>query len=95
MFSLGYAADAPWNDSHFKNERFNQLLIEARAELNDAKRAEMYFEMQQIMRDEGGTIVPWFRNFVYANRANVMHDELLSGNWALDGARGAERWWFA
>ena len=95
MFSLGYAADAPWNDSHFKNERFNKLLIEARAELNEAKRAEMYFEMQQIMRDEGGTIVPWFRNFVYANRANVMHDEFLSGNWALDGARGAERWWFA
>ena len=52
-------------------------------------------EQQQIMRDEGGTIIPWFRNFVYANRTNVMHDEKLSGNWALDGARGGERWWFA
>ena len=95
MFSLGYAANAPWNDTHFKHERFNQLLVEARAELKDAKRAELYFEMQQIMRDEGGTIVPWFRNFVYAHRTNVMHDEKLSGNWTLDGSRGAERWWFA
>jgi len=95
MFSLGYAADAPWNDSHFKHERFNKLLLEARAELNDAKRGEMYFEMQQIMRDEGGTIVPVFRNFVYARRSNVQHEANMSGNWALDGSRGAERWWFA
>ncbi len=51
--------------------------------------------MQQIMRDEGGTIIPFFRNYVYAHRTNVMHDEKLSGNWALDGSRGAERWWFA
>ncbi len=95
MFSLAYAADAAWNESHFKHERFNQILIEARAELNDAKRSEMYFEMQQIMRDEGGTIIPVFRNYVYARRTNVQHEEKMSGNWALDGARGGERWWFA
>ena len=94
MFSLGYAADAPWNDTHFKHERFNEILVEARAELDEAKRAEMYHEMQQIMRDEGGTIVPMFRNFVYAARTNVMHDDKLSGNWGLDGSRGTERWWF-
>jgi peptide/nickel transport system substrate-binding protein len=95
MFSLAYAADADWNESHFKDERFNKLLIAARAELNDAKRGEMYFEMQQIMRDEGGTIIPVFRNYVYARRANVHHEANMSGNWALDGSRAAERWWFA
>ncbi len=95
MFSLAYAAEAAWNETHFKHERFNKLLIEARAELDDNKRGELYFEMQQILRDEGGTIVPFFRNFVYAHRNNVMHDEKLSGNWALDGNRGTERWWFA
>ena len=95
MFSLAYAADADWNESHFKHERFNKLLIEARAELNDAKRGEMYFEMQQILRDEGGTIIPVFRNYVYARRTDVHHEEKMSGNWALDGARGGERWWFA
>ncbi|MEM7170390.1 MAG: ABC transporter substrate-binding protein [Pseudomonadota bacterium] len=93
MFSLAYAKGAAWNDTHFDNERFNQLLIEARAELDDTKRAEMYFEMQQILRDEGGTIIPFFRNYVYARRADIQHDEAVSGNWALDGARGAERWW--
>ncbi|MEM7225323.1 MAG: ABC transporter substrate-binding protein [Pseudomonadota bacterium] len=94
MFSLAYAADAAWNESHYKGKRFNELLIQARAELDDAKRRDMYFEMQQIMRDDGGTIIPFFRNYVYARRANVAHADKLSGNWALDGARGAERWWF-
>ncbi|MEM7225324.1 MAG: ABC transporter substrate-binding protein [Pseudomonadota bacterium] len=94
MFTLAYSAGADWNESHFQHERFNKLLLEARAELDDAKRGEMYYEMQQIMRDEGGTIIPFFRNYVFAHRANVMHDEKLSGNWALDGSRGGERWWF-
>ena len=95
MFSLAYAAEADWNESHYKGERFNQIMKEARAELDDAKRTEMYREMQQIMRDDGGTIVPFFRNRVYARRSNVMHGEKLTGNWSLDGARSMERWWFA
>ncbi len=94
MFTLAYSEGAAWNDTHFSHDRFNQLLVQARAELDDTKRGEMYFEMQEIMKDEGGVIIPFFRNFVYAHRANVMHDEKLSGNWALDGSRGAERWWF-
>ena len=95
MFSLAYADGAAWNDSHFKHERFNKLLLLARAELNDASRTEMYFEMQKIMSDEGSVIVPFFRNFVYARRSNVMHADKVSGNWSLDGSRGSERWWFA
>ncbi len=75
MFSLAYAEGAAWNESHFSHERFNKILIEARAELDDAKRGEMYFEMQKILRDEGGTIIPFFRNFLYAHRSNVMHDD--------------------
>ncbi len=95
MFSLAYAEGVPWNDTHFSHDRFNRLLVEARAELDNTKRSELYYEMQKIMRDEGGAIIPMFYNFVYAHRSNVMHDEKLSGNWALDGNRGTERWWFA
>jgi peptide/nickel transport system substrate-binding protein len=58
IFTVGYAANAPWNDAHWYNERFNKLLVEAKAELDDQKRASMYAEMQQICKDEGGTIVP-------------------------------------
>lgn len=95
IFTLGYAPGGQWNDSHFENERFGQLLVEARAELDDAKRAAMYAEMQRILHDEGSVVIPFFRNWIYARRANVAHEEQLSASWPLDGARGAERWWFA
>ncbi len=95
IFTLGYAAGADWNDSHFRDDRFNQLLISARAELDGKKRAEMYGEMQRIVHDTGSVIIPFFRNWIYARRANVAHDAQLTSSWPLDGARAAERWWFA
>jgi ABC-type transport system substrate-binding protein len=48
-FSL-HAADSPWNDTFWKHERFNMLLKEARAELNDAKRRELYVECKRILK---------------------------------------------
>lgn len=95
MFSLAYKEGAAWNESRWVNERFNQLLAEARTELDDAKRTEMYAEMQLLVRDDGGTIVPFFRNRVMGLRDNVMHPENVASNWELDGARGYQRWWFS
>ena len=95
MFSLAYKDDAAWNESHWKNEKFNKILRAAKAELNQKKRTEMYREMQLLCRDDGGTVVPFFRNRVYARRSNVMHGPDLAGNWELDGARSYQRWWFA
>jgi peptide/nickel transport system substrate-binding protein len=95
IFTLGYAPGADWNDSHFRNDRFSSLLVAARRELDQKKRAEMYGEMQQIVHDDGSVIIPFFRNWIYARRANVMHGTKLTSSWPLDGARGGERWWFA
>ncbi len=95
IFTLGYAPGAAWNDSHFKHERFAALLVEARAELDDSKRAAMYSEMQRILYDEGSVIIPFFRNWIYARRSGIAHDAALTSSWPLDGARGAERWWTA
>jgi len=95
MFSAAYAADADWNDTNWKHVRFNELLVLARAELNEEKRREMYVEMQLLVRDEGGVLVPMFANHVHALNDKVQHDEEIAGNWQLDGNRCAERWWFA
>lgn len=95
MFTLAYKDDAAWNEAHWKHPRFNELLLQAKAELNDTLRAEMYREMCQISRDEGGTIIPIFVNFVCARRGNVMHGESVAASWENDGGRAAHRWWFA
>jgi peptide/nickel transport system substrate-binding protein len=93
MFSVAYASGAPWNDAHWDNEKFNQLLIEARAELDTKKRAQQYFEMQQICRDEGGTIIPMFAQIVEGLSDKIGHGT-ISGHMEADGQRNAERWWF-
>ncbi len=95
MFSTAYAADAAWNDTHFKHVRFNELLLAARAELDENRRREMYVEMQKIVSDEGGVVVPLFANYVFAMSDKVMHDEAISSNMDFDGHKAPERWWFA
>jgi len=95
MYSLAYKDDAAWNESHWQNERFNKLLLEAKSELDQEKRAEMYREMALLARNDGGTIIPMFPNFVYAHNKNVKHGENLAASWQMDGARAASRWWFA
>ncbi|WP_306152060.1 ABC transporter substrate-binding protein [Roseovarius sp. MMSF_3281] len=95
MFSLAYKDDAAWNESRWQNKRFNELLLQAKAELDDAKRGEMYQEMCGLMRDDGGTILPFFNNFVYARNSRVKHGENLAASWECDGARAPSRWWFS
>ncbi len=95
MFTLAYKDDAPWNESHWQNKRFNEILLKAKAELNDELRAEQYREMCMIAKDDGGTVIPFFANFVYARNKKVAHGPNLASAWELDGGRAYHRWWFA
>ncbi|MCK5749737.1 MAG: peptide ABC transporter substrate-binding protein, partial [Oricola sp.] len=95
MYSLAYKEDAAWNESHWKNERFNELLLKAKSELDESLRMEMYREMAILAKDDGGTIIPFFNNFVYAHRADIGVPDELAASWECDGARAASRWWFA
>lgn len=95
MFSIAYASGASWNESFWEHARFNDLLIAARAELDEVKRAEMYGEMQLIMRDEGSSIIPMYANYVDARSAKLARGEHIGANWELDGLMAVERWWFA
>ncbi|MGB8622251.1 MAG: ABC transporter substrate-binding protein [Paracoccaceae bacterium] len=95
MFSTAYASGAPWNESHWENEHFNDLLVAARSELDEAKRREMYVEMQRIVRDEGSTVIPMFANYVMALSDKVATPDQIGANWTMDGFRAVERWWFA
>ncbi|MCZ4282136.1 ABC transporter substrate-binding protein [Kiloniella laminariae] len=94
MFSTGYAQTASWNDTFWQHERFNRLLKEARPLLDKSKRREIYTEMQLIIRDEGGVIVPFFANAIMASSEKIAHGTLGSDR-DFDGARIVERWWLS
>ncbi len=93
MFSTAYESTAAWNETFWDNERFDKLLVEARSELDQDKRRGMYVEMQQILNDQGGQIVPMFADFVWATSDKVAHEDTVASNWNLDGHRWCERWW--
>ena len=93
MFTTCYTADANWNETFWNSDKFNKLVVEARAELEEKKRAEMYYEMQQIVRDDGGAVIPMFSDLVIAATDKLGHEKIGSGL-DLDNGRGPERWWF-
>jgi peptide/nickel transport system substrate-binding protein len=66
MYSTGYVSTADWNDTRFKNEKFDKMLYAAQAELDQDKRKQIYHDMAVLMRDEGGLIVPFFNQFIDA-----------------------------
>ncbi len=93
MFSTAYAKDAPWNDTSWNNSKFNDLLIAARSELDEKKRRVMYEDMQALVRDDGGVVVPMFSADLSACSEKIGHGP-LAVNWELDGNKAPERWCF-
>jgi peptide/nickel transport system substrate-binding protein len=92
VLTIAYAADSTQNETFWQNTRFNELLIAARSELDDLKRAAMYAECQQLLHDDGGLINLIFVTFVTAHSRRVSHGPLLPDN-DMDGFRIAQRWW--
>jgi peptide/nickel transport system substrate-binding protein len=95
MFATAYEAGVPWNDSQWDGDdsaRFQELLLSARAELDSDKRKMQYFEMQEILRDEGGVLIPMFANYVQAVNNRISSPEVVGNLWQMDNARMSERW---
>ncbi|HUG23647.1 ABC transporter substrate-binding protein [Piscinibacter sp.] len=55
-----FKSDAQWNESRWKNEKFDQVLVAARAETDLAKRKQMYADLQTMIHQEAGIGIPLF-----------------------------------
>lgn len=66
MYSIAYLSDASWNDTHFRRADFDKIILQARGELDQAKRKELYREAGLMIRDTGGLINPMFNQFIDA-----------------------------
>ncbi len=95
IFSQIYSKGADWNESRWDNARFNELLVQARAELDTAKRREMYVEMQRLCNEDCGSVIPIFMAYTHAASSKIGMPEQIASNWELDGHKNGERWWFA
>lgn len=71
IFSIAFRGGADWNETRYANERFDQLLLEARSTVDFDKRKEMYCEMQRLLHDDGGYITLAFRDILDAKASSV------------------------
>jgi peptide/nickel transport system substrate-binding protein len=92
MLSLVYKSDAAWNESYWKRPDFDKLLLEARVELDPAKRKQMYHDLQAMIVDDGGEMIPMFNNTLEAGSKTVK-GFYQQPTLEMSGLRAAEKVW--
>jgi len=84
----------PWNDTHFDNAEFSKLLVAARVELDQVKRAQMYAKCQELVSQNSGMVC--FAVLDYLDACSPKLQGLTqSARYDLGDQRIAEKGWFA
>ena len=94
ILSMVFTSDAPWNESDWRREDFDQLLRQAQKERDFGKRKQLYWTMQEMIHEDSGNIIPVFADAIDAYRAElkgVAPDAVGE----VMGSRIAERVWLA
>jgi len=60
LLTAFFKSDAQWNESRYKSEKFDQLLVAGRSEVDAAKRKQMYADLQTMIHDDAGIGIPLF-----------------------------------
>jgi peptide/nickel transport system substrate-binding protein len=71
LLTLFFKSDAAWNESAWRNPQFDQLLAAARAETDDAKRRQMYADMQVMIHNGSGIGIPVFQSLLDGHSAKL------------------------
>ncbi len=82
-FTTGQIGD--WNYSRFSNEEYDRLHVEATAVTDEARRAEMYVRMQDLMEESGAFV------FLVHGINAVLHKKTIDVAFTADAARAKAR----
>jgi peptide/nickel transport system substrate-binding protein len=69
--ALATLPTATYNETHFNNPRYNALYRQALGTVDTEKRCALIKQMQRIDYDQGGLIIPWFKNQVSAYSSRI------------------------
>ena len=72
QMAIQFGPNASWNDTFWNNERMGKLLIASLAETDPVKRHAMYCEMQTLIHQGSGMVIPAFSNLNDGIANNVM-----------------------
>ena len=71
ILSQGYHSEAVFNETHWKRADVDKMLLDARKELNEAKRGQIYRDIQELISNEGGAIIPAFQQLLFGSSKKV------------------------
>ena len=66
-----YRSGGAWNESYWNVPEYDALLDAARAETDFDTRRQYYLDAQQMLHEDGGTIIPYFSNTIRIRKACV------------------------
>ncbi|MGO9769611.1 MAG: ABC transporter substrate-binding protein [Roseiarcus sp.] len=92
MLSVAFGRGAPWNETHWSSDKFEKLLADARSETDEAKRKPYIWEMQKMLHEDGGAIIPMFRDWLDAHNTNV-GGHTPHGGFDMDNGMIMEKAW--
>lgn len=95
ILTMAWSKASDSNESGMSDLRVEDLIKAARREGDEAKRRQIYGDIQQLISDEYSAVIPMFADFVFAANKSVVPSEHVSGVAEMDGARCLERWSFA
>jgi peptide/nickel transport system substrate-binding protein len=75
-FNAAYVTGAAYNESHWSDPEFDQIVTQINSEMDKAKRVELYKQAQQILIERGPVIVPFFETAAAGTSAKVAGIEL-------------------
>ena len=61
VLALAYRTGVPWNESHYSNAKFDELLTTAEGTLDIDQRKEIMKDLETIMQEEGPIVQPVWR----------------------------------
>jgi peptide/nickel transport system substrate-binding protein len=67
----GDLPESPFNETHWKDPKFIDLIQQARAEVDEGKRADILHEAQTMQYEQGGYIIQYFSNIIDAYSAKL------------------------
>ena len=67
----GDLPESPFNETHWEDPKFIDLIQQARAEVDEGKRADILHEAQTMQYEQGGYIIQYFSNIIDAYSAKL------------------------
>jgi len=82
-FMISYHSKSEWNETQWHTPELDELLTTARYEIDHERQVELYHQAQEVIRNDGAVIIPYFRPVLMAMHKRVHGLNPHPANWIV------------